>query len=94
MTTVRRHYGKVWNPAQPFLQFRDFDGNQIGAIWLRDGVFSFEGNADASVEIFMRAVNHANERMVPREELDAAEKEIEALTAELEGMKNKRGGRK
>lgn len=92
--TVRRSYGRKWNPAQPFLTFRGHDGAEIGAITYVDGVFGFRGNANESVEVFMRAMNHANENFVPSFELDAAHREIAALRTELEGMNNKKGGRK
>lgn len=92
--TVRRSYGKRWDTETPFLQFRAHDGSTLGAIWRRDGVFSFEGNADKSMKVFMAAMNHQNANMVPRAELDAALAEIDALHAELDGMRSKKGGRK
>lgn len=88
---MNRHYGKVKTSQQPFLQFRGVDGEQLGAIWLRGGKFSFEGDADKSMGVFMKAMNAHNEHLVPREDLQHAEREIERLTADLEKLQATKG---
>lgn len=61
-----RDYGKGWNPQGPFITFRDGEGEQLGALWYKDGAFTFEGDADASVDALMRALNTWGENFVPR----------------------------
>jgi hypothetical protein len=86
MMCRRNEFGRRWNGETPFLQFRGNDGEQMGALWYRDGKFSFEGDADKSVGNLMKALNSWSENFVPRFDYAEAVAHIVTLTEFLNRM--------
>lgn len=74
-----RDYGKGWNPKGPFITFRDGEGEQLGQLWYKEGKFTFEGDADASVDSLMRALNTWGENFVPRAHYEYQRAQLENL---------------
>jgi hypothetical protein len=82
----RNQFGARWNGETPFLAFRGDDGEQVGALWYRDGEFSFEGDADKSVSNLMNALNKWGESFIPRHEFLDACTHIMTLTEFIDRM--------
>jgi len=52
---IRQTYHEIATGKRPFLTFTNGE-DTVGRLWIKNGVFGFEGNCDASADILFQTV--------------------------------------
>lgn len=57
---------RVFDGEVAYLEFHGPDGIRIGALWGKGGKLSFEGNAEASAQLFFDHMIHLHEALLSK----------------------------